>query len=200
MSDGNFIKKNFILILGIALPVLMMAFFFVSATLPQINGTPPKYDMIFSTHDYSGGRKFPVTVNVFVKDGVLKAQYTRNKDMSGYGNWVKIYIYEAKTQKLRELPLPIPEDSETIAETRTDIVEATKDLKIDTAQEAPDGYALSYDGYSRSGLVGELFWGGRHSREPRLRNKDGGSVKMGPVADGRRFYYGEVSFLGWVKP
>lgn len=199
MPAGKFIKQNLVLVLGLALPVLLMAFFFIAATLPQTLADPPKYDMVFSAQDYSGGASIPVSLNFRVKDGVLKAQYVKLNPPGNYNGWRKLYLYEAKTQKVRELPFGFPADMDKITGTREDVVEETKDLKLDPTLQAPDGYELSYDGYSHSGLVNEIFWGGSYSREPRLR-KGGSSVRLSANDDRTSFLYGNIQFLGWVKP
>jgi hypothetical protein len=200
MPAGNFIKQNLALVLGLTLPVALMAFFFVAATLPQAVSDPPKYDMVFSVQDYTGSSTaLPVNVNFIVRDGTLKAQYVRLNPPGNYGNWRKLYIYDAKTQKVRELPFGFPPDMDKIEGTREDTVEATKDLKLDQTQQAPDGYALSYDGYSHSGLVTELFWNNSYSSEPRLR-KGNSSVKLATGDNRTYFNYGAIQFIGWVKP
>jgi hypothetical protein len=198
MADGNFIKKNLVLIMGLALPVALMAFFFIASSLPQNMSDPPQHDMVFSAQYFPGSTAIPVSMNLIVKDGVLKVQYVKMNAPSGYGDWRKLYIYEAKTQKVRELPFGFPPDMDKITGTREDVVEATKDMKLDTALQSSDGYELSYDGYSHSGLVNEIFWSGRYSNEPRLR-KGGSSVRLTSPDNQTSFYYGGIQFIGWVK-
>lgn len=198
MAIRNFIKNNFVLITGLALPVLLMFGFMIASGLPNAVTDPPKYDLVFTTSSGSGNN-LPIALKLTVgQDGILRAQYTRNpKENYNYNSWKKLYIYEARTQKVRELPLPYPADMDKISGTTEEVVEATKDFKLETTLESPDGYSLSYDGYSRSGLVGELFIGGSYNSEPRLR-KGSSSVKL--ISDNSRtpFYYGGVELVGWV--
>jgi hypothetical protein len=200
MPDTGFIKRNLALVAGLVLPVLLMGFFFIASMLPRAVSDPPKYDMVFAAQDYTGGNTLPVSVNFIVKDGALKAQYARLNPPGNYGQWRKLYIYEAKTQKVRELPFGFPADMDKITGTREDVVEAAKELKLDSTLQSPDGYELSYDGYSHSSLVSDLFfYRGGYGSEPLLR-KGGSSVRLS--MDGARapFYYGQVQFIGWVKP
>jgi len=202
MSSSNFIKNNFALVLGITLPVLLMVGFMVAANMPGLVGDPPKYDFVFAISDnYDGGNhNIPVTVKLTVgKDGTLRAQYTRTPVQPNtytYNLWKKLYVYEAATRKVRELPFPYPADMDKITGTKEEVVDATKDLKLDTTQESPDGYSLSYDGYSSGGLVNEMFVGSRYSSEPRLR-KGNSSVPL-TANDTRPFYYSNVEFIGWA--
>lgn len=201
MSGKNFFKENFVLIVGLTLPVLLMIGFMVASSLPQTLADPPQYDLVFSVNDYRGGSgSIPVTVQFVVKDGVLKAQYTKVlPHPHGYysNNWKKLYLFDAKTQKVRELTFGLPSDMEKIEGMREETVEATKDLRLDTTLKSPDGYELSYDGYSRSGLVTEVFWGGGRSNEVRIR-KGSTSLPLSAVDNRSYFYHGNVEFIGWV--
>jgi hypothetical protein len=202
MTSRSFIKENFVLVVGLALPVLLMISFMIFATLPQRElADPPGYDLVFSTSDFNTGMSnLPVSVNFVVRDGKLKAQYVAYNPPGNYGNsWRKLYLYEAGTGKVRQLTFGYPADMDKIAGTREELVAATEDLTLDTTLAAPDGYQLSYEGYSRSGLFNDLFWGGGSSNEPRLR-KGASSVRLAPDNSDTYFYYGDVQFIGWVKP
>lgn len=198
MALKDSIKNNFVLIVGLALPALLMLGFMVASNLPDIVSDPPKYNLIFSIPETSNNN-LPIALKLTVnKDGVLTAQYTHNrKENYSYNPWKKLYIYEAGTRKVRELPFPYPADMDKIVGTKEEVVEATKGFKLVTTFESPDGYTLSYDSYSRSGLIGELFIGGRYGSEPRLR-KGSSSVKLIPDNNRTYFYYGNVEFIGWV--
>ncbi|HQR50360.1 MAG TPA: hypothetical protein PKW44_01835 [Methylophilaceae bacterium] len=198
MAFKDFVKNNFVLIVGLALPVLLMFGFMIAGSLPNIVTDPPKYDLVFAVADV-GSNNLPIALKLTVdKDGTLKAQYTPNrKEGHLYNAWKKLYIYQAKTQKVRELPFPYPADMEKIVDVKEEIVEATKELKLDTTSESPDGYNLSYDGYSHSGLVGELFMGNRYSSEPQLR-KGGSAIRLVSGNARTNFYYGNIEFIGWV--
>lgn len=198
MTVRSFVKDNFVLVIGLALPVLLMFGFIVASSIPSVVTDPPKYDLVFTVLN-SNSTHLPITLKLTVaQDGTLKAQYTRNPGENyNYSSWKKLYLYEARTQKVRELPLPYPADMEKITDTTEEIVDATRKFKLDTTLESPDGYSLSYDGYSRSGLVGDLFLGGNYSNEPRLK-KGSSSVKLMSGSDRTPFYYGSIEFIGWV--
>lgn len=202
MSSTNFIKQNFALVLGLALPALLMVFFLVSTMIPQSLSDPPKHSLVFSIHDYPNNYQSPVNLRLYVKDGKLTAQYTKivqNSPNNYYTGWKKLYLFDASTQKVRELTFGFPSEPEKIEGMREEVVEATKDLKLDTTTESPDGYSLSHEGYSRSGLFNDIFWGGGYSSEARLR-KGASSVKLVGPNDRSYFYYGNVEFIGWVVP
>ncbi len=201
MSDKNFFKDNFVLIIGLALPVLLMVGFMVVASMPQKMGDPPKYDLIFWTSDYyynanNNGR--PVNVSLVVKDGVLKAQYNKVPDPK-YPNtqWLKLYQFDAKTQTVRQLEFGDPYDMDKIDPSREDTVEATKGMKLDTTLKSPDGFELTAENYRRYGLVNEIFGSWRNDYNMKLRSgMTAVPLKTGNPND--TFYNGSTNFLGWV--
>jgi hypothetical protein len=107
-----------------------------------------------------------------------------------------LYRYQAGPQTVRELPFGLPQDVASIATTREETVEATKDVKLDTSLRAPDGYELDYGSRRNGGLLTDIFLSSSSS-EPRLR-KGASNVRL-RTGDGRTsFYSGNVEFLGWV--
>ncbi len=181
VAQRSFFKENFVLIVGLTLPVLLIAGFLLASRIPQALANPPQYNFVFSTTDYPpNANNIPVSVRLVVKDGVLTAQYV---------------VYEAKSQKVRQLTFGFPADMDKIEGSRNEIVEATKTMKLDTTLQSPDGYELAYDGYSHSGLLNEVFWGGGYSHEPRLR-KGASSVRL-TTGDGQT-YFNNVEFVGWA--
>ncbi|MDF3024478.1 MAG: hypothetical protein K0R10_1839 [Alphaproteobacteria bacterium] len=200
MADKNFFKDNFVLIIGLALPVLLMVGFMVVASLPQKMGDPPKYDLIFSTSDYnySPEKGRPVNVSLVVKDGVLKAQYTKVPDTKNPNyNWIKLYQFDAKTQTVRLLEFGDPYEMDKIDPSREDTVEATKGLKLDTTLKSPDGFELTAENYRRYGLVNEIFGSWRNDYNMKLRS----GMTAVPLKTGNPnevFYNGQTNFIGWV--
>jgi hypothetical protein len=197
MPDKNFFKDNLVLVVGLALPVILMVGFMLAQAIPATVTDPPKYDMIFSTNEYDGAKNLAVSANFVVKDNALTVQYT--KVASQYGNtyWPKLYRYDAKTKQVTQLTFGYPDDMDKIEGVRTDTVEATKGLKISTAQVSPDGYEMTNENYRHGGLVNDILWDfNRGAGETRLR-KGAASVKL-TTNNGQTFYYGNGTFIGWV--
>jgi hypothetical protein len=199
MADKNFFKDNFVLIVGLALPVILMVGFMIAQSMPQQLSDPPKYDLIFSSPDHQYNKNVPFNVLLVVKDGTLKAQYTRITPPPQYPStqWSKLYRYDAKTQQVSELPFGFPEDMDKIETMREDTVEATKNLKLSTNLTSPDGYEMSWENHRHRGFVNELLFDfGSRSSEMRLR-KGASSVKL-KIGNDQYFYYGNANFVGWV--
>jgi hypothetical protein len=199
MAFKEFVKANLVLVVGLALPIVLMAGFLVAAGLPEGVGDPPKYSLVFAMTDFSQGPSgIPVSVRLVVQDGVLKAQYTRLLPQpTAYVNnaWKKLYLYDAATQKVQELSFGFPPNMDAIEGTVVEVVDATRSMQLNTTLQSPDGYELARDNGSRSGLINEIFWGGGYSNEYRLR-KGSSSIRL-PLASAN-VPYGTVEFVGWV--
>jgi hypothetical protein len=203
MPQNNFIKQNFVLVLGLALPVLLMAGFLVATAIPNMLTPPPQYDAVFSSPNNSGTRQRAVSVDLKVnKDGVLMATYTpQEKDKNNnytYSAWESLYLFDAKTQTVRPLDFPVPDDADSIKKKVTRPVAATKGMVLSSAATSPDGYTYSSGGYRGGGdFIGGLFWGGGHYREASLVKGNASTpIRMDAVPP----YYSSISttFIGWV--
>jgi hypothetical protein len=199
MAFKEFVKANLVLVVGLTLPIVLMAGFLLASGLPERTADPPKYSLVFSVADFSqGAAAIPVSVRLVVEDGVLKAQYTRLAPQpTGYVNnvWKKLYLYDAATQTVQELSFGFPPNMDAIEGTVVETVNATRTMRLNTTLQSPDGYELSHDNGSRSGLINDIFWGGSYSNEYRLR-KGNSSVRL-PLASGS-VAYPSVEFVGWV--
>ena len=194
----SFLKDNFVLIVGLTLPILLMIGFILVSSLPRALSEPPKYDLIFAVVDYSPPvMNPPLSLALVVKDGVLKAQYSPVQAGTNYSSaWKKLYRYEAGSQSVQQLTFGIPLHLGDITTTREETVEATASLRLDTRLRAPDGYELTYGRSSRGGLLTDIFWSSSSS-ETRLR-KGSSSVRLA-TGDGRtNFYASSIEFIGWV--
>jgi len=201
MPGKDLFKENLVLIVGLTLPVLLMIGFLIASSLPPL-GDPPKYDLIFTTQDYQGPANLPVTVQLIVKDGVLRAQYVRwlpgpNAFVTN-NVWKKLYIYEAGRQTVRELPFGLPAGIDKIEGIKEEVVEATKGMKLDTTLKAPDGYELTHEGYRYRGLVNDLLWNFSHSSNKMRLRKGATSFPLSTGKNDSYFYYGDAVFIGWV--
>ena len=196
MSAAKFVKDNLVLVIGLTVPVLLMAGFLAVGALPDRLSDPPQYDLVFSTNDYPS-TPVPVTVRLIVKDGALVAQYTRPPAQQGsIGIWKKLFLFEASSRRVRQLTFGFPPDLTAIEGTREEPVASAIGLVLDTTLQSPDGYELAFGDRRGGGLLLEIF-GGSRGYEPRLR-KGSRSVPIAP-GTGAAFDYGAVEFVGWVK-
>ncbi|HEV8395173.1 MAG TPA: hypothetical protein VGQ37_12910 [Vicinamibacterales bacterium] len=196
MPAAKFVKDNLVLVVGLTLPVLLMAGFLAVSALPDRLSDPPQYDLVFTTNEYPS-TPVPINVRLIVKDGALVAQYTRPPGQQGsFGVWKKLFVYEASARRVRQLTFGFPTDMATLDGTREEPVASAAQFKLDTTLQSPDGYELAYGDRRGGGLLLELF-GGARGYEPRLR-KGSRSVPLTAAVGQPAFDYGGVEFVGWV--
>lgn len=170
------------------------SFFFIS-NLPFFKPNPPRYNLVFSLLD-SSDSLFPVQVNFIVKDGKLFAQYS--KVQNNYWGRRKLYFFDAKTQKVQELPLDFPL-FDTNATFKEEQVKSTKEFKFNTSLESPDGYMLYANNDNlNTGLLAGLFIGGNYGDKPICLKKDTICIKLSNLTT--RYSTNNVQFIGWVLP
>ena len=63
----NWIKENLVMVIGLALPVLLIVVFFVATVIPKMASTPPQYEVLFSVQDYGNQNKPDYIVDFKVK-------------------------------------------------------------------------------------------------------------------------------------
>ena len=196
MAAKSFVRDNLVLIVGLTLPILMMAGFLTASTWSRSLTDPPKHDLVFAVPDY--GTAAPVSVRLIVDGDLLKAEYTALHDPPGGASrqWKKLFIYHAPSRTVRELPFEVPLDAGAIHARRVDTVDSTKTLRLSPARTSPDGYQFVYPDGSGGGLFTELFYARRSRYAPRLK-KGGSSI---PLTLGEvQAYQGQpAEFVGWV--
>jgi hypothetical protein len=186
----NWIKENLVLVIGLALPVLLIVLFFVAAVIPKAMGTPPQYEMLFTTMKYEYENSPDYLLDFVVKDQHLMVKAKKNDDKGKNFNSKKLMAYHGKTETAREIT--IDASKFLVGEV---VLEETKNFSIDTSPVSPDGFTLEGPNYNSSGLVGDLFGGGNRNSGYRIKKGSIGYKVPNPQPD---YYYNQVQFIGWL--
>ena len=199
MALKNFIKENIVLVMGLILPVLLVATFFIAVVLPKSMAVPPQYKMLFTTTRYDYQNPPPYNVDFFVKDGMLKAHVSKNVRKDGQNrydnyNWKKLMSYDGKDQSVREMPYD-PSKSSNVVDGSEVVFDEFKNIKVDSSTKAPDGYKFNDSRYRSGGMPMGIFYGG-HNSSSRV-TKGAVSFKI-PNNRGNRYYSHNIQFVGWV--
>lgn len=189
MASKSFIKDNFVLIAGLALPVLMIVFFMLATVLPKSMSTPPAHDFLFNVEEYGSIPQAFIT-ELVVRDGKLYARMKKTEQ--GHYNAKKIYRYNAKSQTVSKVPYTLPTET---AEPSEIILTETSGLTLSTDTTAPDGYTFRSSNNGHGGLLNELFVGGGY-RSNYFLTKGSVSWKL-PDVDNQTYYY-NINFIGWI--
>jgi len=187
----NWIKENLVLAVGLALPLLLILLFFLATVVPKSFGSPPQYEMLFTTMKYDYQNKPDYLLDFSVKDQHLMVKAKKNDDKNNNYNAKKLMAYDAKTESAREIAI----DTSKLVDGSEVILEETKDMTIDNASTSPDGYSLQGPNYGGSGLLGGLFGGGYNNSGYRLKK---GSIGYKVPNAQNDYYYNQVQFVGWI--
>lgn len=190
----SFIKENLVLVIGLTLPLLLIVLFFVATVIPKAMGTPPQYEMLFTTvrYDYQNTQDYFLDFAVKNQQLTVKVQKNENKDRNY--NVKKLMAYDGKTETVREIAIDITKTAGASNGIEV-VLEETKNMIIDTSSVSPDGYALDGPNYGGGGLMGGVFGGGYRNSGFRLKK---GSVGYKIPNEQQNYYYNQVQFIGWV--
>ncbi len=187
----KFIKENSVLVIGLALPILLIVLFFAATVIPKMVSTPPQYEVLFSVQDYGYQNKPDYTIDFNVKNQQLMVKVKKTDGKDSYYNSKKLMTYDAKNEVMREITI----DANQFSDGAEILLAETKNMTIDTAMVAPDGYVMESQRYGNNGLVGGLFGGGGHNSGYRLKK---GSVGYKINTLQNNYYYDQLHFIGWV--
>ena len=196
-SLKSFLKDNYVLVVGITLPVVLVVVFFLALVVPSRMAPPPQYDFLFTLDEYQTSAPVAVGVRYDVYKDRLRAPLFV-PTQPGNRAVPRLFVYEVNRQTLREIVVDLPVVPEDMPADKRLRIDEVADLQLDPRLKAPDGYEFQHSRYSGGGgLFTELFVGGRSRYEPALV-RDGASVRL-ELPTGRYNYY-NAQFLGWVIP
>jgi hypothetical protein len=189
----NWIKENLVLVVGLTLPLLLIVLFFVATVIPKAFGTPPQYEMLFTSMRYDYQKQPEYALDFSVKNRQLMVTAKKGDEKNPVYNSKSLFIYDGKTESVREVAVDIAKTADGMSGQPV-LLEETKTWVVDNATISPDGYALEGPNYHSGGLVGGLF-GFNDYNTFRLKK---GSVGY-KVPNGQpNYYYSQPQFIGWV--
>jgi hypothetical protein len=189
-----FLRKNLMIVVSIALPLLVALLFALASVLPSLYSNPPAHDLLLSLHGRSTARSSQVRISLEVNDGQVKVMAKKSEKDANYQNNPRLFRYSHLSGEVREINIPIPENM-AMGERGSEVrVAELASLRVSDALRAPDGY--EFRGRRRGGgLITELFGGSRNRTDVSIAN-NGAVVRLRlPASD---YWYNDVRFVGWV--
>ncbi len=164
-------KKNVPLIVGIAIPILMVIFIAASIYLPGLFAPPPKYNFLYITGgDYRSRDLYSVQNSKLIKNEI---KYP-DKDISR-GN-PKLFAYDVTKNESKEI-----------------FFEDAQKLTLNSNIISPDGFEVVKGNYHYD-FTSFFFGGDRDYRTWYIKGHNT-SKKLSIQIDG---YYYNSYFIGWV--
>ncbi|MDD4319810.1 MAG: hypothetical protein PHW10_05825 [Candidatus Peribacteraceae bacterium] len=171
-------KKNFPLILGLVLPVVMVLFIAGSILVPRFFANPA-YGFLFTwgqnsvrnTYDVQGGRLILVPVsNASVRREAAEEM-------------PRLFRYD-----------PLKDESEEIS-----FADAQR-LTLSKFAASPDGYVIRTGNYYNDGIFSGLFYGGGYRDYNAIALEGHGAVKRITVSRPDSVSIYNFRFVGWILP
>ncbi len=135
----NFIKENLVLVIGLTLPLLLIVLFFVATVIPKLMGTPPQYEMLFTTNHYDYQTPPDYLLEFAVKNQQLTVKTRKNEGKDRNYTSKRLMAYDGKTETVREIVVDIAKTADATTGNAV-VLEETKNMDIDTSSMSPDGY------------------------------------------------------------
>jgi hypothetical protein len=168
-------KKHFTLIIGIAIPLVMILLVATSIYLPGFF-VQPEFNFLYVTgEDRYWGYSYSV------EDGPLTREYNvPDDDFDTARSELRLFIYDVTHNESREVTF-----------------EEAVQLQLDPDKESPDGFEVTY------GSRGENFlfmFGSYTDYNSQYLVGRGVSKKLDLDVGADNSYYGSFKFLGWILP
>lgn len=193
----DFLKRNFVLVLGVSLPLMLIASLLLLHQITRMTATKPAYPVLYVSFDsYFGQHFYDFDIDETGRLGIgfrrpeenVAATHRQPADAT-------LALFDARSDTLATFRLDAPDDTPPGQRVEIDVPEALAGRRFSDRHTAPDGYRLEFSGYRGGGLLRELFGTGGQSRHHRLAS-NGVSFRVPDVDNGSHAYHD--AFVGWV--
>lgn len=189
-----FLKEHFVLIAGLALPIVLSAVFFVSANFPMNTIDPPKYPAVFAfNYYYSHNPEYPYRIQVS-EAGAAELHYLPPKDERNIQNWnmPELYLFDPQTKKGQRIDMPSLPD---LTKASVTPIPALDGKILSPLATSPDGFVFREDYRGRGNLMTAIFGGGASGGYRYSFIKDRHRFPIEPDSE---LYHGGGKLIGWV--
>lgn len=188
----RFFKQHYALVAGIALPLALIAAFFLAGKA-AVTGIPdPQYDAVFVAH-YTG-RSANEAFRLGIDDGKLTIRLRPPKDGSPRGHHAEPAVYRFDHAALYAKKIDIDFDNVVAGEVSDPELDALNENRLSPDPISPDGYKFEREGRGGGGLFAEIFGWRQRPRTPFVLKNGPRTVR---VVAAEQIYTGQ--FLGWVE-
>ena len=183
----QFFKENFVLAMGIALPLVLIVLFYIAGQVSRQAVADPQYDALFAVdyHDNASGNPYSIAVD----NDKLVIKYRPASDQDRHYAKPRLFRFDHETQQAKLIDIDFDAAEDGVV-TDPDIA-ALNENKIDPNPSSPDGYQFEYS-YNSGGLFSEFF-GGYNSRNRYVLSKGPRRI---PVQGSEPYW--SAHFIGWV--
>ena len=186
----QFFKNNYALLMGIVLPLALIAVFFLAGKASVVAVPDPQYDAVFATNYSSRGSNNLYRIGTDDGKLYIRLRSLKKGTQPRYRREPVIYLFDHKTLFAREIDIDF--DNVVDGKVKDPELDALNRKRINPNPLSPDGYTFERNSRSGSGLFAGLF-GSRRNRSYHVLRK---GVRTVPVVGGKSIY--SAHFIGWV--
>lgn len=193
----EFLKRNFVLVLGVSLPLMLIAVLLLLHGISRLTATRPAYPVLYVSYDnYFGQHLYDFDIDDAGRLDIRFMQPDQPANAAGRQPAdATLALFDARSDTLETFRLDAPEDPPQGQRLELDVPGALSEMTFSDEATAPDGYRLELSTYRGGGLLREIFGTGGRSRHHRLV-RDGISFRV-PDVGGTAYAYHDA-FVGWV--
>lgn len=189
MSASSFLKRNFVAILGVTLPLLLVVALLISRSVSFSSIAPPAHDLLLVANNYGS-----TLLEFRVERGKLVVRYLPVKEVAGMRMrpTPELLYLDVDRQAVRPIAIELPVDEDGSLSEKAQIIEVPElaGLTLSADSVSPDGYR--FERVSRSGGLFTEFFGGNYRYRYALV-KDGKRIGLQSMEQ----YY-NVDLVAWV--
>lgn len=193
----DFVKRNFVLILGVSLPVVLIATLWLVHGISRLAASKPAYPVLYVSFDNYYGQQFfefdidqagRLKIGFRLPEGNMAATRRQPADAT-------LALYDARSGALDTFRLDAPDDPPKGKRVEIAVPARLSALTFSDQPAAPDGYRLVLSDYRGGGLLREIFGAGGRSRHHRLVD-NGVSFRVPDIGNATHAY--QDAFIGWL--
>lgn len=197
----EFFKKNFVLLLAFALPIILIAGVALSVHLSSLKPTTT-YNFVYTTctdgTNYTSSyycdtylqKRYSVAKNKIVVNEVASSTEINNS---------KEKLSEAVPEEERDYTARLFLHDSTTNVSREITLSEAEELSLSSLLTSPDGFTISSD-YDRSGGGALFIFGGGYSSFGYYLKKGDDRKHLNLVNNNGNYYEDNFHFIGWVLP
>ena len=188
----KFLKANYALVAGVALPLALIAVFFLAGKAAVTSVPDPQYDAVLIANYTQNSTANPYKFGI--DDGKLYIRPRPPKPGAVQRTYRDPIVYRFDHKTLYAKKIDIDFDNVVAGKVSDPELDALNSNRINPDPISRDGYKFQYQSRSGGGLFGGLFGWRRHPRSPYVLRK---GVRSVPVVGPQPIYSGY--FIGWVE-
>lgn len=188
-----FLKENFVLVLGISLPLILVIAVIALQSIIRSSVEPPQYGIVFAEPETYYMQPWAFEV----KNKKLVITYQEDNRPDHYID-VSVWLqhYDPVSGKMERVRINKPDNYNEGEEVTITVPQHFADLSLSDKNKSPDGYTFSRASHSSSSIFTDIFGYNSRKRDYRL-HKNGVSFNL--PDRGHKYRYENAVFIGWVE-